>query len=290
MSPRARQGLRAAGAVLGSVAFLAVLGRTLDLEALRSTLGGLRWGWFALAAGLGPLQIALAGWRWGRIARALGLPLPDGEAVREVGVSTALNQLLPGGVAGDVVRVWRSRRLGPLDVAVSAVVDRALGLVVLLAVAVGLLAVEHALAGRVLPGPAAVAVGAAVVGALGVASPAGRPLRAVLAADGPVLVALSAALVASFVLGYGAAALAVGVVPSAAMAALVPLVLLAMALPLSFAGWGPRETAAALLWPLVGATPEEGVAVAAAYGLSVLVGAMPGLLGLAPGRGIPGGA
>ena len=88
---------------------------------------------------------------------------------------------------------------------------------------------------------------------------------------------LSVVLTASFVLGIALAAQAVGVRPGPALFAAAPLVLLAMAVPLSFAGWGPRELSAALLWPALGATPEEGVAISAAYGLSVLLGALPGL-------------
>ena len=61
---------------------------------------------------------------------------------------------------------------------------------------------------------------------------------------------------------------------------LVPLVapvLMAMLIPITVAGWGVREGAAAALWGLVGLTPEDGVAISVAYGLLVLVSSAPGV-------------
>ncbi|MDX1634877.1 MAG: hypothetical protein R3280_09585, partial [Marinobacter sp.] len=64
-------------------------------------------------------------------------------------------------------------------------------------------------------------------------------------------------------------------------ARLLPLcaaLLLAMALPMTIAGWGVREGVAALLWPLAGLPAEQGVALGVAYGLLVLVSSLPGVL------------
>ncbi|NNM34814.1 MAG: UPF0104 family protein, partial [Gemmatimonadetes bacterium] len=47
--------------------------------------------------------------------------------------------------------------------------------------------------------------------------------------------------------------------------------------PISVAGWGLREGAAALLWSAAGLTTAEGVAVSVAYGLIVLLSTLPGL-------------
>ena len=54
-------------------------------------------------------QIVASAERWRLTATALGQPLSRGRAVTEYYVASLLNQLLPGGVSGDVVRVWRNR-------------------------------------------------------------------------------------------------------------------------------------------------------------------------------------
>ena len=60
------------------------------------------------------------------------------------------------------------------------------------------------------------------------------------------------------------------------MLPLVLLVLLAMALPLNVAGWGPREGMAAWSFAAAGLGAAEGVATAVAYGAMVSVASLPG--------------
>jgi hypothetical protein len=62
------------------------------------------------------------------------------------------------------------------------------------------------------------------------------------------------------------------------------LVLVAMAVPLSVAGWGIREGAAAWLFAAAGLGPEAGVTVTTAYGTMVLVAVAPGAALLLAGR------
>ena len=60
---------------------------------------------------------------------------------------------------------------------------------------------------------------------------------------------------------------------------LVPLallVLLAMAVPLNIAGWGPREGAAAWAFGAAGLGAAQGLATAVAYGVLVLFASLPG--------------
>ncbi|HRM70851.1 MAG TPA: lysylphosphatidylglycerol synthase domain-containing protein, partial [Thauera phenylacetica] len=70
--------------------------------------------------------------------------------------------------------------------------------------------------------------------------------------------------------------------PPAQAAPLVPWVLLAMAIPLSVAGWGVREAAAALVWQAAGLEAAEGVAASVSYGVVVLLSTLPGALALRP--------
>jgi len=62
------------------------------------------------------------------------------------------------------------------------------------------------------------------------------------------------------------------------------LVLLAMTIPLSIGGWGPREGIAAWVFAAAGLGAAEGVAAAAAYGVLGLVATMPGGVVLAAER------
>ena len=101
----------------------------------------------------------------------------------------------------------------------------------------------------------------------------------------PGVVVASTVALACHVATYLVAARAVGVTLS--VDRLVPialLVLLVAGVPLSVAGWGPREGAAGWLFGAAGLGVELGVATAVAYGAMVLVGSLPGAAVLAAGR------
>jgi hypothetical protein len=56
------------------------------------------------------------------------------------------------------------------------------------------------------------------------------------------------------------------------------MVLFAMLLPISIAGWGLREGAAVILLPIAGFSATEGLAASVTFGLVSLVAVIPGLL------------
>ena len=94
---------------------------------------------------------------------------------------------------------------------------------------------------------------------------------------GRALVVASLLIVASYVGVYLCCARMIGIdTPTASLAPLVPWVLLAMAIPLSMAGWGLREGAAAVLWAAAGLDVSQGVAISIAYGMVVLTSTLPG--------------
>ncbi len=305
---RGRTGLR----VAVSLALVGVLLWLLDAGVVLERLGSLDPAWVAAALAVSVLQVAASAWRWRFTARALGLSLPMGAALREYYLGTFLNQLLPGGVAGDVSRAWRHarevERAGP---AVRAVVlERASGQVVMAATAVGCLTflpVPGAPGPRLALGGglALMLVGAAVwvMGrrraaiSEGEEAPAdtlvgrvGRDVRAGLLAPRvlPVQLATSAFVVATYLATWVAAARAVGLEgPWTTHATLGAPILMAMLVPLTVAGWGAREGAAAALFAAVGLSASDGMAVSVAYGLLVLASSLPGglvLVGLAGGR------
>jgi uncharacterized membrane protein YbhN (UPF0104 family) len=295
-----------------SAVALAVVARWVDARVVLDRLGQLRPSWVALALVLSVVQMVVLAWRWRLTAARLGLVLPMRDALAEYYLGVFINQVLPGGILGDVSRAWRHARAaahtGP---AVRAVIlERASAQAVMVLVAiVSVLLLPSATGGmgstggsallRIAMAATAAVVGAATLLALGRLPPsdsvAGRLRsdvhRALLAADAVTLQALSAlVVVGSYVAVFLVAARAIGVsTPTTSLLPLVAPVLMTMLIPVTVAGWGVREAAAAALWSLAGLSPEEGAAVSVTYGLLVLVSSTPGLVvlmhALLEGRG-----
>lgn len=251
------------------------------------------------------VQIVLSAYRWRYTAERLGQKLGAGHAVREYYLTTLVNQIVPGGMAGDAVRAARNRvtdedgraRWG---VAVRAIfLERLAGQTAfILVTATGLLAWPF-LVGRAVPD----ASGDLLLGVLGVILGVGllfvalatvgpRRLRHFARSLGPdmrrayfsgtawlVQGLVSLGLVATYVGVFALAALAIGApVPWYGLVTVMPLAILTMLVPVSVGGWGLREAAAAALWPLIGLASSAGVASAILYGLISLGGALPGTL------------
>jgi hypothetical protein len=86
-------------------------------------------------------------------------------------------------------------------------------------------------------------------------------------------------VVASYIAVFLIAMRAMGIeTPLLTTLPLVAPVLMTMLIPVTIAGWGIREAAAAALWGLAGLTREDGAAISVAYGLLVLVSSVPGLV------------
>jgi uncharacterized membrane protein YbhN (UPF0104 family) len=238
-------------------------------------------------------------WRWQLVADGLGVRIGLGAATAAIYRSQFLNATLPGGIVGDVDRaVGHARRSGSAGPAVRSVAwERALGQGVQLALTVGVLVL--------LPSPLRVlgvlgAAGALVAGVLllaGRRAARGRPGRLARVAGDDVRrvlrshrrrlsIGLASALAAAghlsvFVLAAriaGAPASAVVLLPLAAV------VLLAAALPLNVAGWGPREGVAAWAFGVAGLGLDTGLTAAVAYGVMALVATLPGAVVVLVGR------
>lgn len=283
-----------------TVVLLALLWRAVDGPAAAQRLAQAEWVWLVLALAALNLQTLLSALRWRITARPLGLSLETGEAIREYYLSQVVNQSLPGGMVGDAGRAYRSRAQAGLWAAGQAVmIERLVGQIAMFVT----LAVAFAATGLVpggldwpdwLAGPVAgfVVVGLAFPGGLWVATRSGgafgrtaRGLWAALAktvaARGvlPAQVALSLGTTLCNLAAFAFCARAVGVDLSLpAIAALVPLILFTMLIPLSISGWGFREGAAAALLPLAGATASGGLASSVAFGLTFIAAVLPGLV------------
>lgn len=194
-------------------------------------------------------------WRWRAVAGRMGVEVPLRPAVGAYYRSQFLNATLPGGVVGDVHRAV-SHGVKPVAL------ERVIGQVVQVVATGGVLLV-------VSPWPwTAVAVGAVLAAAL---------------ARWPQAVAASVLAAAGHVVVFLVAARAAGT--DASLAQLLPLalvVLLAAAIPLNVAGWGPREGVAAWAFAGAGLGAAQGATVAVVYGLLALVATLPGAVLLAP--------
>ena len=384
-----------------SLGLLVGLAAWLDAGAVASRLASLRPSWVLAALAVSVVQVAVLAWRWSFTARRLAVDLPWSVAWREYYLSIFLNQVLPGGVLGDVARAWRQARSqvrmqAPGGPAVRAVVFERLSAQMVMTTVAGVsvffLPVGAAPGFRPVligAGLAAVALVVALAAWTQCRSPAGRaeepcgrpagegegrpeppatnrsgrgftsaklPTRpqgragtlgeagacgverrglpagrsgaersgqdaaphrgrdrrsagrsgaersgqATLGGMGRILAEVgaahlapgafaaqlvsAAAVVATYLTTFVLAARAVGVeTPLPILLPLVAPVLMSMLIPVTVAGWGLREGAAAVLWGVAGLTAADGVAVSVAYGLLVLAGSAPGAVFLAAG-------
>jgi uncharacterized membrane protein YbhN (UPF0104 family) len=274
-----------------AAALLGFLWHWLDGEAALAYLGRADPRWLAVALVLLSTQIVLSAARWRLTAARLGKAIPPGRAVGEYYLSVFGNMVLPGGVVGDAGRAVRARHGSGIGVAVqSVVIERLSGQLMLMLVLVpGLL---------LWPGWAG--LGLSILAAIGICVLALRLGPGLLRRAGDTLarvwlrggawrkqLGLSLAIVAANVGAFAACAAAVGApLPPLAVPVVIPLTLAAMILPVTVGGWGVREAAASLLWPIAGLAAEGGTAAAIAYGLVMLAASLPGAVVLfRSGRG-----
>ncbi len=259
------------------------------------------WRWWAVGLVTGMLVQAVAGVRWAALARPLGFDFSRRFFVWRFFEGMFFSLCLPSSIGGDVIKAYRigdttSRRL---LAGCSVLADRLTGLSALavlggaafasrkydlslpvtLAVATVLLAV--ALAVFLL----AVSFLDRIVAML----PEGSPVRGFLAQllpyqQRPSLIAKAVAwsfvVQAGGALGVGLSARALGVdQPLSLWFAVVPLVALAMVLPISIGGFGVRENAMTLLLSEQGVPSDRAVGVALLWGLStIIIGLVGGVL------------
>jgi glycosyltransferase 2 family protein len=258
-------------------------------QAVVDALAALDAGPVLAALGLGVVTTVGSAWRWCLVARSMGMRLALPTAVADCYQALFLNSILPAGMLGDLHRaVGHGRRTGDVGRGVRAVVlERLVGLVVLVGVAAVVLAMEPALLGvlgDLVPGAGWIAVAVlVVVPALGwVLRARLRPVvddaRAVLRGGaGPGILGLSVVTLAGYLATFVVAARAVGATaPVAELLPLLILALLVMALPFNVGGWGPREAVAAVGFGAVGLGAAQGFAAAVAYGVLCMVACLPG--------------
>ena len=144
--------------VVFSLGLLALLLRQVGVDRVVATLREAALPPLAAALALYLAGVVLRAYRWQGLLAALGMSASLSRLTSLYFVGTFFNNLLPTGVGGDVVRAYELAHDGPgaAIAASSVLVDRASGLLVLLAMAVGALAFGYRL---VTPALAAIILG-----------------------------------------------------------------------------------------------------------------------------------
>jgi uncharacterized membrane protein YbhN (UPF0104 family) len=266
--------------VAATVALLAIVLRGIELRKLLSILERCDWRWWCAGFAVSVLVQGLAAIRWAALARPIGFPFPVATFVWRFFEGQFFNLCLPSSIGGDVVKAYRlaDSTPGRLLAGCTVLADRLTGLA-----ALGVLAGTALLSEKLSLGvPATLAVGVALLAAallifwLSVGS-----LDRVLAimpehhAARQFIAQLLVQMGGSVAVALVARALGVAL-PMAVWFTVVPLVTLAMTLPISMLGFGIREQGLEFLLAPHGVPREEAVAI----GLLWLAGTiMIGLIG-----------
>jgi uncharacterized membrane protein YbhN (UPF0104 family) len=305
-SPEARPQLwKSALRVLFSLGLLAGVFFVVDTQILIERISALDLFWVAAALLVTIPQYLLSAARWQLTAKRLGASLSLPTALSEYYLAVLTNQVLPGGVLGDAARAFRhghslrrQEHVRTYGAALRAVVfERASGqLVLMFVMLLGLLfwpspsdgtpflrVIVVALLVLLIAAGALVFIrrGSSKVSQGGILEEA---RHALLAPDVlPLQLLYSLSVLATYLICFYCAGRAIGIAMSfAEVIALVPAILFSMTIPLTIAGWGIREMSAAALWGLANLTPADGVAISVAYGIIVLLSALPGALFVFP--------
>jgi uncharacterized protein (TIRG00374 family) len=275
-----------------SLALLVYLLGTTDLAALERRVRDGDLLFMASAVGLYVGMLAVSTWRWRLLLRAQGFPAPLRRLSASYLVAAFFNNFLPSNIGGDVIRVRDSSRLtGSTTTSVAVVaIDRILGLGALWLLALGAFvvggaAVRHLAGARVVllalgaafatvayvffrPGTAGRVVGASGLRRVPLVREKFEIVQSAVNVYRHRLPALLLALAASvglqalLVWYYYAVALALGVpLTLSACFLMVPLCTLVQTLPVSFNGWGLRESLFIVYFGQVGLPRESALAV-----------------------------
>jgi glycosyltransferase 2 family protein len=280
---RARSWLRLLGGALVLGVLIQRFGTGPFVDAWRLTA------WWAVLAALVLTALATftSAWRWRVVAARLGVPMAPGQAILAYYRSQFLNATLPGGILGDAHRAVRhGREAGDLPAGLRATMWERVGGQVL-QVALTVLALVLVPSPLRPFSPLAVAAGLVVGLAMWWLHRRGADARrGFVAADVRALldrrtasrIALaSTASTAAHLSLFLVAVRAVGV--DASFIVLVPtalLVLVVSSVPVSIAGWGPREGVTAWAFGFAGLGAGNGLTVSVVYGVLVAVATLPG--------------
>jgi uncharacterized membrane protein YbhN (UPF0104 family) len=260
-----------------------------DWPMFMSKLAAAEAGWWLAGLTVTLLVQVIAGLRWASLARPLGFDFPRRFFVRRFYEGMFFSLCLPSSIGGDVVKAARIGSSTPLRLlaACSVLADRLTGLSALgVLVGTAVLSRRYGLGTAGTLGIFAGLLGLALLDRVHAALPEDSAARRFVAQllpyrERPQFILL--AVLWSFVVQAGGV-LAVTLVarsldvslPALVWLSVVPLVALAMVLPISIGGLGVREKSFEALLPAFGVPAETALAIALLWGLCTT---LAGLLG-----------
>jgi uncharacterized protein (TIRG00374 family) len=285
-----------------------LLFRKVDLAPVAERLGSSHGGWAVVVVVVTLAQLLLTGARWFLVGRCLGLLAPLRECLQLVLIGQFFNQILPSSIGGDGVRAWILARRGyPLRRVLSSIIsDRVAALAVLGSIVALTLPL---LKGKGVPSMDILAwlipsialaslltlyfAGQSIAGLLSsvrVLSALGSLVRDVrmvifggIGSLGIVGIAVVVQVLGVVIVHLCARCLGLELNMQAWL--LIPMILLVSMVPVSFAGWGVRESAMVVGLGAAGIAAPDALAISVLYGLTQIVVGLPGSILMLSARG-----
>jgi uncharacterized membrane protein YbhN (UPF0104 family) len=288
-----------AAVTLGCLWYVA---RQVEFAKIAEVAGSLDIGWLGLAELVAMLQIPLVALRWNEILEALAARRQRITAMVAVtAIGQFFAQVLPN-VVGDGMRAWLLTRLGSgwRNAVTSVVIDRGVGVGLMIALACGILLQPSALtalagyrdAVLVVYGTMLVAGLAGLVLApllvpilerwrytreIGAFAAAAR--RVLIGPRSPAILAIAGLVHALTILIVWSLGRAQGLALPVSDAAVLFTVMVGISIiPVSVGGWGLRELAVVSVLGDHGVAPERALLFSVCFGLVFVVGSLPGAL------------
>ena len=277
--------------------------RQIDLSQVSSSIRLLDFRWAALASVVAMLEIPVLGLRWCNIIDALAARkwITRAVVIAVTAVGAFFSQVLPS-VAGEGVRTWLLVRLGYdwRNAVTSVVIDRGVGVVLLIALGFFILLLPSGLAALGGYRDLVLLVYGALLlaGALGLwlapkmvqplarwrysrwfATLAADAHRVVLGPKGPIILGLGCFIHVLTILVVWSLGRAQGLVLPLPDAAVLFTIMIGVTLvPISVGGWGLRELAVISLLGHHGVAPEKALLFSVCFGVAFAAASLPGAL------------
>lgn len=276
----------------------------IDIGPVTTRLGNLKSGWVvaALAVLLG--QLLFTGLRWYFVSQLVVANVKVSLALRLILIGQFFNQVLPSSVGGDGVRAWLLSREGISirHALVSVICDRGSALILLITIVACTLPIVILSGEAKIPSawPLAIAIGAiTVVGLLFlflwgeafsawlISLPKVRPvgvlirnIRIVLMSSVKSLwvVGLTIIVQTMVVMSVYFCALALEIKLDMVHLLMMPLIMLVSSIPISFAGWGLRESAMVVGLGFAGIAAADALVISVSFGIAQMVVGLPGVV------------
>jgi uncharacterized membrane protein YbhN (UPF0104 family) len=287
-----------------SVAMLYLAFARVDLSTIGARVQQAQISWLIMLMLVLAAQIALGALRWRQIALQCGAQFSIASAFRYMLIAAFFNQTLPSTIGGDAARIWLVSRAGAgwKTAAYSVVVDRIIGLAVLVAIVIVCMPWLLDLVRDPLGRASVLLVNGAAIAATSAFLILGWVrwgwldrwwlTRHVAGTASIAFEAVSNWRVANLVVGFSVAIhlLTIAAIWSVARSVaaplefwqallLVPPVVLVSTVPISIAGWGVREGAMMTVFSYAGLLNADGLIVSILYGAGLFsVGAVGGLV------------